>query len=54
LRIFLPRESRLRMERSLSAAGPFQSIRRQVPLRRGVNVVRFNFAETEGYLRLRW
>jgi uncharacterized protein (TIGR03790 family) len=54
LRIFLPRESRLRMERSLSAAGPFQSIRRQVPLRRGANVVRFNFAETEGYLRLRW
>jgi uncharacterized protein (TIGR03790 family) len=54
LQIFLPRESRLRMERSPSAAGPFQPVRRQVPLRRGPNVVRFNFAETEGYLRLRW
>lgn len=54
LHIFLPRESRLRMERSVSAAGPFKPMRRQVPLRRGANLVRFNFSETEGYLRLRW
>lgn len=54
LQIFLPRERRLRMERSLSAAGPFKPLPRQIPLRRGANLVRFNFAETEGYLRLRW
>ena len=54
LQIFLPRERRLTMERSLSAAGPFKPFARQVSLRRGANLVRFNFAETEGYLRLRW
>lgn len=54
LQIFLPRESRLSIERSPSAAGPFKPVRRQLPLHRGANRVRFNFAETEGYLRLRW
>ncbi|MDN5881807.1 MAG: TIGR03790 family protein, partial [Nitrosospira sp.] len=53
LRIFSPRERRLRIERSHSAAGPFKPIGRQPRLRRGANIVRFNFPETEGYLRLR-
>jgi len=53
LRIFSPRERRLRIERSNSAAGPFKPLARQPRLRRGANIVRFNFAETEGYLRLR-
>jgi uncharacterized protein (TIGR03790 family) len=54
LQIFSPREKRLRIERSRSAAGPFKPLARQTLLRRGVNIVRFNFAETDGYLRLRW
>ncbi len=53
LRIFSPRERRMRVERSHSAAGPFKPLARQPWLRRGANTVRFNFAETEGYLRLR-
>ncbi len=54
LRIFSPRERSLRLERSHSAAGPFKPIQKQARIHRGANVVRFNFAETEGYLRLRW
>ncbi len=54
LRIFSPRERSLRLERSHSAAGPFKPLPKQAPIRRGANVVRFNFAEKEGYLRLRW
>ncbi len=41
LRIFSPRERLLRIERSPS-------------LHRGANLVRFNFAEKGGYLRVRW
>lgn len=54
LRIFSPRERRLRFERSHSAAGPFRPLAQRPPIRRGANLVRFNFAEKEGYLRLRW
>lgn len=54
LEIFSPREGRLRLERSASAAGPFRPIRRQVMLSRGANRIRFGFSEAEGYLRLRW
>jgi uncharacterized protein (TIGR03790 family) len=54
LQIFSPREKRLRIERSRSAAGPFKPLAQQTILRRGVNIVRFKFAEADGYLRLRW
>jgi hypothetical protein len=54
LRIFSPRERQLRLERSHSAAGPFKPLAKQAPIHRGPNLVRFNFAEKEGYLRLRW
>ncbi len=54
LRIFSPRERQLRLERSHSAAGPFKPLAKQTPIHRGANVVRFNFAEKKGYLRLRW
>lgn len=52
LRIFSPRERLLRIEQSRSAAGPFKPLARQPRLHRGANTVRFNFAETEGYLRM--
>ena len=54
LRIFSPRESRLRIERSRSAAGPFHPVTRRPTIRRGINTVRFNFSESTGYLRLSW
>lgn len=54
LRIFSPRESRLRIERSRSAAGPFHPVTRRPAIRRGINTVRFNFSESTGYLRLSW
>ena len=54
LQIFSPRETRLRIERSQSAAGPFQSVGQQTQIRRGANRVRFKFSDPEGYLRLRW
>jgi hypothetical protein len=54
LHVFSPRTGRLRFERSVSAAGPFKPLRRQIMLQRGENVVRFNFPESEGYLRVRW
>jgi uncharacterized protein (TIGR03790 family) len=54
LHVFSPSDRRLRFERSRSAAGPFKPLAQRPRLRRGVNTVRFNFAETEGYLRLRW
>lgn len=54
LHIFSPREKWLRFEQSHSAAGPFKPLARRPQLRRGANTVRFNFAETEGYLRLHW
>lgn len=54
LRIFSPRVRRLQLEQSHSAAGPFKPLAKQALIRRGANVVRFNFAETEGYLRVRW
>jgi uncharacterized protein (TIGR03790 family) len=54
LHIFSPRETRLRIERSRSAAGPFQLLAQQPRIRRGANRVRFKFSEAEGYLQLRW
>jgi uncharacterized protein (TIGR03790 family) len=54
LQIFSPRETRLRIERSQSAAGPFQPVVRQTQIRRGANRLRFKFSDPEGYLRLRW
>lgn len=54
LRIFSPRERLLRIERSQSAAGPFKPIAQHPSLHRGANLVRFNFAERGGYLRVRW
>jgi uncharacterized protein (TIGR03790 family) len=54
LRVFSPKETRLRVEQSHSAAGPFRPISKRFPIRRGPNVLRFNFPETGGYLRLRW
>ena len=54
LRIFSPRESRLRIEQSGSAAGPFHPVAKRPAIRRGVNTLRFNFSESRGYLRLRW
>jgi hypothetical protein len=54
LHVFSPSDRQLRFERSRSAAGPFKPLAQRPRLRRGVNRVRFNFAETEGYLRLRW
>lgn len=54
LRIFSPRESRLRIEQSRSAAGPFRPAAKNPVIRRGANRLRFNFGESGGYLRLRW
>ncbi|MBA4141533.1 MAG: TIGR03790 family protein [Nitrosospira sp.] len=54
LRVFSPREGRLRIEQSDSAAGPFRPLAQQAPIRRGNNLMRFSFAGTGGYLRLRW
>jgi uncharacterized protein (TIGR03790 family) len=54
LHIFSPSERRLRFEQSRSAAGPFKPLAQRPQLHRGANIVRFNFTETEGYLRLRW
>ena len=54
LRIFSPRETRLRVEQSRSAAGPFKPLPKQFAIRRGMNRIRFNFDQAEGYLRLKW
>lgn len=54
LRIFSPRETRLQVEQSRSAAGPFKPFPKQFAIRRGMNRIRFNFDQTAGYLRLKW
>ena len=55
LKIFSPRSGRIRIEQSVSAAGPFKPIHKQQPLRRGANLLHFKFNEiTDGYLRVRW
>ena len=55
LKIFSPRSGRIRIEQSVSAAGPFGLIYKQQPLRRGANLLHFKFNEvTDGYLRIRW
>jgi uncharacterized protein (TIGR03790 family) len=54
LHIFSPRETRLRVEQSRSAAGPFKPLPKQFAIRRGMNRIRFNFDQAEGYLRLKW
>jgi hypothetical protein len=54
LHIFSPRQRRLRMEQSLSAVGPYKPLAQRPLISRGANIIRFNFAEKEGYLRLQW
>jgi hypothetical protein len=54
LHIFSPRQRRLRMEQSRSAVGPYKPLAQQPRISRGANIIRFNFAEKEGYIRLRW
>jgi uncharacterized protein (TIGR03790 family) len=55
LKIFSPRSGRVRIEQSISAAGPFKPIHKQQLLRRGANLLHFKFNEvTDGYLRVRW
>jgi uncharacterized protein (TIGR03790 family) len=54
LQVFSPRETRLSIERSKSAAGPFQPVAQQAQIRRGANRLRFKFSDPDGYLRLRW
>ena len=55
LKFFSPRSGRIRIEKSVSAAGPFKLISRQPSLRRGANILHFKFNEiTDGYLRVRW
>ncbi|BCT69061.1 hypothetical protein NNRS527_02675 [Nitrosospira sp. NRS527] len=54
LHIFSPRQRRLRMERSSSAVGPYKALAQRPRINRGANIIRFNFAEKEGYLRLQW
>lgn len=53
LKIFSPREGRLRIERSLSAIGPFTPTAGQKPIHRGLNLLRFSLPENaSGYFRL--
>ena len=55
LRIFSPREGRLRIEQSASMIGPFKPLAQQQPIRRGANLLRFSVPETSGgYIRLQW
>ncbi len=55
LKIFAPRAGRVRIEQSISAAGPFRIISKQPLLRRGANLLHFKFNKvTDGYLRVRW
>lgn len=55
LRIFSPRSGRLRIEKSLSAAGPFKPASQPQAIRRGANRFYFRFNEkTDGYLKLQW
>ena len=54
LHIFSPRQRRLRMEQSRSAAGPYKLLAQRPMINRGANLIRFNFTEKDGYLRLRW
>ena len=55
LKIFSPRTGRVRIEQSISAAGPFRIVSKQLKLQRGINGFYFKFNEmTDGYLRLKW
>jgi uncharacterized protein (TIGR03790 family) len=55
LKIFSRRSGRVHIEQSISAAGPFRPISKQLLLRRGANLLHFKFNEiTDGYLRVRW
>lgn len=55
LKIFSPRTGRLRIEKSISAAGPFKLASQPQAIRRGVNRFHFRFNEkTDGYLKLQW
>jgi hypothetical protein len=55
LKIFSPRAGRLRIEKSISAAGPFKLASQPQTIRRGLNRFHFRFNEkTDGYLKLQW
>lgn len=55
LKFFSPYAGQLRIEKSLSAAGPFKLLSQQRPVRQGENLFQFKFNEkTDGYLRLQW
>jgi uncharacterized protein (TIGR03790 family) len=55
LKIFSPRTGRLRIEKSISAAGPFKLVSQSQAIRRGLNRFYFRFNEkTDGYLKLQW
>ncbi|MBL8416572.1 MAG: TIGR03790 family protein [Propionivibrio sp.] len=55
LKILSPREGRLRIERSLSAIGPFTPTAGQQPIHRGLNLLRFSLPENaSGYFRLQF
>ena len=55
LTIFSPRTGQMRIEKSLSAAGPFKLHSRQQSIHRGKNLIHFRFNEkTDGYLKLQW
>ena len=55
LKVFSPRTGRLRIEKSLSAAGPFRPASQPQTIRRGANRFYFRFNEkTDGYLKLHW
>jgi uncharacterized protein (TIGR03790 family) len=54
LKIFSPRSGRVRIEQSISAAGPFRPNSKPQSIRRGANLLHFKFNEiTDGYLRVR-
>lgn len=55
LKVFSPRAGRVRIEKSISAVGPFKPLPKQQQLRRGENLFYFKFNKiTDGYLRLKW
>ena len=55
LRIFSPREGRLRIEQSASMIGPFRPLAQQQSIHRGANLLRFSVPESSiGYFRLHW
>lgn len=55
LKVFSPRQGRLRFEHAESPMGPFRPLPPGPALRRGLNVLRFALPEAAGgYVRLKW